>query len=357
MSKKKHFICSNRYLPPFVSSQTSTQQSNRSNTDTDDAHEHTSTTSLPPNKTENSMSTPRNYKHNHTNNKHGNENDQDGGSGEKQTRGGDDAYALVMLNQEFDRLFEDLFKGASLTICADGGSNRLYDHFSCSKEKEEISEVKADEDRKQFVPDVIVGDLDSARPQVLEFYQAQGCTVKHIRDQDTTDMQKALTTCLEIIEQRQDLTNTITCIVFYASFGGRFDHQMANVNTLYSYLCLSNPPTHGSGSSIITEEQAPKVPPLRLCLLSDGNYVELLAAGSNVVHCHPGAEKVGTHCGLLPVKEACDEVHTSGLRWNLNGESMSFGGLVSSCNIIDASTVYITTSQPLLWTTSYGELL
>ena len=68
--------------------------------------------------------------------------------------------SLILLNQPVDRhTLMDLFGRSSLVICADGGANRLYDAFDDSDE------------RNRFIPDYIVGDLDSIRPEVKLYYQ------------------------------------------------------------------------------------------------------------------------------------------------------------------------------------------
>ena len=63
-------------------------------------------------------------------------------------------------------------------------------------------------------------------------------------------------------------------------------------------------------------------------------------------------------CGLLPVGGRCDAVWTSGLRWNLRGSALEFGGMVSSSNQLTVDErsgalepVSITCTHPLVWTT------
>lgn len=67
---------------------------------------------------------------------------------------------LVILNSEsFSRkLTIALWNNCNMKVCADGGANRLYDSMSV-------------EERGVYVPQYIVGDLDSLRSDVAEFYQ------------------------------------------------------------------------------------------------------------------------------------------------------------------------------------------
>ena len=54
-------------------------------------------------------------------------------------------------------------------------------------------------------------------------------------------------------------------------------------------------------------------------------------------------------CSLVPV---CGEatVHTSGLKWNLRGEQMKFGGLISTSNeLVRGENVEVHTDRPLMW--------
>ena len=73
---------------------------------------------------------------------------------------------------------------------------------------------------------------------------------------------------------------------------------------------------------------------------------------------HTPLSWAGPMCGLLPIGGSCAEVWTSGLRWNLHGERLGFGGLVSSSNMLTEGAtegslheVTVTTSDPLVWTT------
>ena len=58
----------------------------------------------------------------------------------------------------------------------------------------------------------------------------------------------------------------------------------------------------------------------------------------------------GPHCGLIPVGGAVQRVTTTGLTWNLSGQRLAFGELVSSSNLLQDDVVSIETSDPVLWT-------
>jgi hypothetical protein len=72
---------------------------------------------------------------------------------------------VVMLNspQALPKFFEQLWTEDSFRVCADGAANRLFD---------------ASVSRPHLLPpQAIVGDFDSARPDVLQHYERLGCAV------------------------------------------------------------------------------------------------------------------------------------------------------------------------------------
>jgi len=174
-------------------------------------------------------------------------------------------------------------------------------------------------------------------------------------------------------------------VVAVGAFGGRLDQQMANLNMAYRYKGFRD-----------------------FFLLSEHSIAFVLEPGSHVIEPNPEAED-GT-CGLIPLGGRCDGVRTTGcvaapmpiafhcihgdpvwgsvaartlsrtpsdhdiegavahrlplrrslslvprrsLQWNLYGDRpLEFGSLVSSSNRVVGPMVTVTTSAPLLWTTS-----
>lgn len=69
-------------------------------------------------------------------------------------------YHLIMMNSnsmDVD-MATTLWNSFECKICADGGANRLFDQIEAGR-------------RSLFIPDFIVGDLDSVRPDVRQFYR------------------------------------------------------------------------------------------------------------------------------------------------------------------------------------------
>jgi len=61
---------------------------------------------------------------------------------------------------------------AKVRYCADGGANRLYDRFVKGKGKLE-DETIGEEVEEDWLPDLVLGDLDSLREDVKAYYQSK----------------------------------------------------------------------------------------------------------------------------------------------------------------------------------------
>lgn len=254
--------------------------------------------------------------------------------------GVDDRLVLVILNTkgegESDALFRHLWESATLRVCADGGANRLHDSFDDHNEDRDGDSVNdtAEQRRARFVPDVIVGDLDSLRPEVAAYYQALGTEVKIYADQDHNDFEK----CLLEIEGRlgagkstaATAAPTKATVIGLGAFGGRFDHEMAAMSVLHTYTSRFS----------------------RLVLMGAGNIAFLLAPGLRHV-IQPDARFEGPTVGLIPIGGACRSVTTNGLKWNLQAGRLEFGVLVSSSNCVVGEEVTIVTDAPLVWTAEF----
>lgn len=184
-----------------------------------------------------------------------------------------------------------------------------------------------DEVRRRYKPDVIKGDLDSVRPEVKEYYSNMGTQiVDESHDQDTTDLHK----CVAFITENSAIPNKSNlCIFALGALGGRFDHEMGNINVLHLF------------------------PNNRIILLSDDCLIFLLPrTHTHNIHIERSIE--GPHCGLIPIGAPSATTTTTGLQWNLDNTSMSFGGLISTSNIVreESTVVTITSDSDLIWTIS-----
>lgn len=230
-------------------------------------------------------------------------------------------YALIILNQRLPRFTPLLWQHAKIRLCADGGANRLFDNMpELFPHEDDVSVI-----HERYKPDVIKGDMDSIRPDVLNFYKNLGTKiVDNSDDQDTTDLHKCITYVCDYMPN-DDKSNL--CILVAGALGGRFDHEMGNINTLYSFKTT------------------------RIVLLSDDCLIQLLPNNRNhEIHIQSSVE--GPHCGLIPIGATSKSSTTTGLQWNLDNKKMEFGGLVSTSNIVTGEIVTVQSDSDLLWTIS-----
>ncbi|KAJ4783345.1 thiamine pyrophosphokinase 1 [Rhynchospora pubera] len=229
-------------------------------------------------------------------------------------------YAVIVLNQRLPRFAPLLWNRAQLRVCADGGANRVYDDMPELFPDQDPQEV-----RLRYTPDVIKGDLDSIRDDVKDFYLNLGVrVVDESHDQDTTDLHKcvAYVSNSALVEDKSKL-----CILVVGALGGRFDHEIGNINVLHRF---SN---------------------LRIVLLSDDCLIHLLPkTHSHVIHVQLPVE--GPHCGLIPIGAPSACTSTTGLQWNLSDTAMSFGGLISTSNVVKEDKVTVSSDADLIWTIS-----
>lgn len=230
--------------------------------------------------------------------------------------------ALIILNQQITiprAEMVQLWGSYGLKLCADGGANRLYDFFE-------------DNERENFIPDFIVGDLDSLKDSVKQWYQCRGVRVIKQTTQYATDMHK----CLDLIElyydardrgeeldldqvdehdgliQRHSLLQKHheTQVLMLGAIDGRFDHTIQSISTLIRKI-ESNPL-------------------LRMFYLTHTDLIFVLPRGTNYVE-YANTHFHGYNCGLLPLAGQT-VLTTRGLKWDVTEWPSSLKGNVSSSN-------------------------
>ncbi|KAG9416234.1 cAMP-dependent protein kinase subunit [Aphanomyces cochlioides] len=232
----------------------------------------------------------------------------------------DDPLALIVINGiGLVSSFDHLWKNAKITVCADGGANKLYDY------------IQKDSTTRTYVPQYVKGDLDSIRPDVASYFETLGTQVIKDPDQDSNDLDK----CLSLLQNLQEdvkateASNTPAKlnVLVVGAMGGRFDQEMQNINALFQW------------SSIFD----------RMTLVSDSTSATLLVPGKHSIR--PNFTVEGRTCGLIPIGGPCKSLTTNGLKWNLTNHETFFGGLVSTSNHVLGDEVLVETSDPLVWTT------
>ncbi|KDN38508.1 Thiamin pyrophosphokinase, partial [Tilletiaria anomala UBC 951] len=220
-------------------------------------------------------------------------------------------------------------------ICADGAANRLFDALS-SRGFRDFAEAgpvpMSPSEKGQFVPpNEIVGDLDSLRPEVRQFFEQRGTQIVQRPSQYATDLQKSIQRAEDMEEEsggwlRGDL-------LIYGGLSGRFDQTCHTLHVLWQLAEGRN----------------------RAWVVNDDSVTWLLPAGEHDLQM--SQRVMGKTCGVLPlgigVQNGGARVVTNGLRWNLNADTGThLGGLLSTSNHManEDGIVKLQTDQPVYWT-------
>jgi len=155
--------------------------------------------------------------------------------------------------------------------------------------------------------------------------------VVETKDQDRTDFTKNLMELSNLMSVGE-LTRPEVILAFVENTG-RFDHIMANIQTLF------------------LAEEIPEVKDIPVYLVSSQSVTWLLAPGQHTIRLGK-RDLSGSHCGLIPMAGDA-RVWSSGLQWNLCEDSvLQFGGLVSTSNAFEpgCEEVRIRTDRPIIFT-------
>ena len=331
--------------------------------------------------------------------------------------------ALVILNTPIpmrSAIFPYLWETTSFRVCADGGANRLYEYsHSTNNSHDNNNDDKDDENNNNnnkdrhclYIPDLIIGDLDSIQSHVRTYYETiHGVPVICHDDQNYNDLDKSLQAIVRHEQQQQHkqqlehnkqqqtqqqqqqplsldkdpsqsslqqpnrsnnlhnnnnnndcttTTSTTSSCFIYGAFGGRFDQEMASIQALFVHA--TNFP---QGLWLYNDDNAALLlQPNQQYILSFPNYYKNQyqyqddddddEKDKNQSTTRTTIQWVlgeGPTCGLIPLGMPCESVTTRGLQWNLQNQSLAFGGLVSSSNHLIQSTIEIETSHPLIFT-------
>lgn len=182
--------------------------------------------------------------------------------------------AVVVAAGEADASDAAQLAGADLLIAVDGGARWL--------------------ESAGVLPDLLLGDLDSVEPVLIERLAAAGVGVeRHPVEKDESDAELAI--------QRAVAAGADQIVVIGALGGARLDHELANL------LLLADRRWHGAQRDLRIVRGGTQVRALH-----GGGRLELDAARGDLVT-------------LLPVAGDADGVRTDGLRHALDGEPLAFG--------------------------------
>ncbi len=207
----------------------------------------------------------------------------------------DDLITIIFANGKLDPApeLDALVKKADLIIAADGGANH------CA--------------RLDIVPDVLLGDLDSIHPKILESCKTEGTAInRHPKRKDATDLELALDLAAE------KGSRSITLV---GALGGRWDMSLANI-----MLAAGDKYKH-----------------LKISLLGRDCTMQVLHPGTHTIGGEPG-QKVS----ILPLKGDAHSVTLSGFEYPLNEYTVPFGSSIGVSNIMNKDQVTVQFTQGIL---------
>lgn len=180
-----------------------------------------------------------------------------------------------------------------MVICADGGALHAG--------------------RIGVVPDLIVGDMDSVPPELLEKFSALGCRVEvYPRDKDEVDLELAINAAI--------LAN-VDEIIVYGATGGRLDQTLAGIHL------LAVPIRRGIRS-----------------FLSDCRHRVTIVTPELPYE----VQGEGTTFTLLPLTGSVSGVTTRGAVWELNGAEFYIGKPYGVSNRVRSQGARIAVKDGLL---------
>lgn len=165
-----------------------------------------------------------------------------------------------------------------------------------------------------LTPDAVVGDLDSADPADVDRAVAGGAEVaQHPADKGETDLELALE--FAVGRGAND-------IVVVGLFGGRIDHELANVGLLASTRWRD------AGVAMAADDGVRRVHVVH-------DAIEL-------------AEPVGTTISVLPWAGPATGVSERGMKWDLDDATLPAGAPLGMSNVAVAATQSISVRDGVL---------
>ncbi|SCU83221.1 LAFA_0D02388g1_1 [Lachancea sp. 'fantastica'] len=263
-----------------------------------------------------------------------------------------DDSAMLILNQKIDigKLFEKLWANYQVRICADGGANRLYEYFS------------HDIERTKFLPDYIVGDLDSVRNEVLNFYLDNGVSIIGQSSQYSTDFTKSLQ-LLSLHFYHPEFQQMLKTHTFQQNYGiddcdglykmykaNRASWSTRNINIMVLNAIDGRfDQTIHSVTQLYTASKTDAY--YRLCYLTSTDLIILVPTGGALIKYDKHFKlQCIKNCGLLPLGGPTLIKNTKGLKWDVsNWHTSIMEGKVSSSNrFVGEDCCYIDVKDPVV---------
>ncbi|XP_032687630.1 thiamin pyrophosphokinase 1 isoform X2 [Odontomachus brunneus] len=232
-------------------------------------------------------------------------------------------YAVLVLNRPIlwkPQQMLSIWEKARITVTVDGGTTRWLKYL------EDIGINILNGQYKKYVPDLITGDMDSTSESVFRKLESMGSIVVETPDQNHTDFTKAL---VQVKEYARLKNINLEKIYVFVETTGRFDHIIGNANTLYkSKMLVGN---------------------IKVIQVASNSFTWILRCGMHKINIPERLVQCKSWCSLMPLGFPVKCISTTGLKWNLNKASLTFGGLVSTSNTYDNCVVTVNTDTPVTW--------
>lgn len=252
-------------------------------------------------------------------------------------------FAVIVLNQQLEdqvAFYSQVWKNAVYHVGADGGANCVHDLNASNLENKNVLNLET-----------VIGDLDSLRSDVKQYWHERGSEIIFDPDQYSTDMTKAVKYVKSFeIPREGELTPSkdesgadklqkikdgleIKDIVCIGGLGGRVDQAMSALHHLYIFQKESD---YASG---------------KMFLLSSEAITFVLKSGKHKIKVResfPGMG-LGKNIGIIPLKEP-SMITTEGLKWDVKNWPTEFGGQMSTSNHVQEDWVTVETTRDVLFT-------
>lgn len=187
----------------------------------------------------------------------------------------------VFLGGEFtpSDLLEKPLQGLSGMVCADSGANHTF--------------------LLGLVPDLILGDNDSILPEVKEFYQQKNVKfMAYPPNKDFSDGEGVF----QLLQEKGALN-----LVVYGAFGGRKDHELANIFLAAKYSAS-----------------------FERIIMPGNQFTAFYLNG-------PGSLKIQDHAGpvsIIPLSPQLKSLTLEGFEYPLNKAEVKFGSSLTLSNVL-----------------------
>ncbi len=188
----------------------------------------------------------------------------------------------------------DISPASDLIIAADGGTHHCL--------------------HRQVLPDVVVGDMDSLEPDILEDLESKGVEIKSYPPRkDETDLELAL---------KEALDRNASEIVILGALGRRWDMTLANV------LVLTAPFLQGVQTRILDGRQ-------EITCLCSGQKARFNGRPGDVL-------------SLSPLQDAAGGITLKGLEYPLNNATLPLGSTRGISNVFAGNSAEVEISTGCL---------